>query len=363
MTSHLLVRNVAEMLQGGYSAGTLYPPINPFATEMLPVSDNHTLYVEQSGNQNGFPIIVLHGGPGGASSPFLRRLFDPSFYRIIAFDQRGAGQSTYTPGKQLEENLIFDLVGDIEKIRTKYGIGKWCVFGGSWGSTLAMTYAIKHPERVVALMLRGVYTGRDSEIDWFYGSFGAANLFPEMYEHFQAMPQLHPPVDGIYDGAYYVREYRRLMNGKNKRVSDEAQRRWAQLETFSDGFYVNLASTRQDGAFPKAKNLAMVENWYFLNGCGFPSKNWIFENLSHILRIPCVMVSARYDCDCPRKTAWEVFKTWELLHKKTRKGRSPELLTVPDANHVATDEKVTRALVATTDFFAFHLSGGLSGHA
>ncbi len=343
----LVSGGVNGWLQSAFSADELYPDITPYKTEMVPVSKNHTLYVEQSGREDGFPVIVFHGGPGGGSSPMWRRFFDPNFWRIVVFDQPGCGKSTYTAGNRLVDNLIFDLAGYVETIRKHLRIDRWAVYGGSWGSTVALTYAILHPEAVVAEMMRGIFMGRACEIEWFYGATGARNIFPEMWDRFVSAPGLLPE----QSGEYYVREYRKLLQDPVHQC--DAARRWSQWEEFCDHFRVDPTSVRNAGSFPSAMDVAVLENWYFLNRCGFPSDSWIFDNLHRIRHIPATFVSARYDSDCPKRTAWELHKAWP----------EAEMVSVHDANHVQTDPKVTRALRACTDYYAFRIGGGLSAHS
>ncbi len=352
--SLLLAPSVSAFLHSGFSRETAYPAITPYKTHFLQVSDVHTLYVEESGNANGFPVIVFHGGPGGASSPFWRTLFDPEFWRIIMFDQPGCGQSRYTEGGQLVGNLIMDQLGYIEKIRKHLKIEKWAVYGGSWGTTLGLTYGIVHKKRVVAEMGRGMFTARPSEIEWMYGSSGAANIWPEKWKDFVSAPGMEPGKNA----AYYVPRYRALMDDPDEAVRLDAARRWEQWEDFVFAFRLDLASVRSGGEAQSCFDEANLENWYFYNNCGFPKNedgtdcdNWILKNIEALKRIPCAFASARYDCDCPRTTAWDIKTAYPDL----------ELVDVFNGNHAGFDPPVVAATVGITNYFAYIFSGGLMG--
>jgi proline iminopeptidase len=309
---------------------------------MLPVSKRHTLYLEVSGNPDGIPVIVLHGGPGGSSSPFLRQLFNPQFYRIIIYDQRGCGNST--PFADLVENTTWDLVNDIETIRRFLGVEQWLVFGGSWGSTLALSYTIMHRKRVAGIVSRGIFWGRPCEIEWLYGKTGVRNVFPEKWDEFVA------GLKSDESAKHYLREYARLLNSADLAVQTEAARRWTEWEDYLARFRVDLAGVASSGLPKTARPMARIENHYFRNGCFFETPTWIPDNIdSELRKIPLVFAQGRYDMDCPRRTAWDLLKAWP----------EAEMITIPEAGHTASDEPVIRVLVNCTDWFALGFLGGV----
>ncbi|WP_347358235.1 prolyl aminopeptidase [Bdellovibrio sp.] len=308
-----------------------YPAIEPSNKGMLKVSDIHTLYWEECGNPQGKPVVFLHGGPGGGVAPDHRRFFDPKAYRIILFDQRGSGQST--PCAELRENSTWDLVKDIETVREMLKIDKWVVFGGSWGSTLALTYAITHPERVKALVLRGIFLCRPSEIKWFYQE-GASNIFPDVWdEYLKPIPQneRHDLV-----AAYYKR-----LTHENADVRLEAAKAWSKWEAATSRLIVDPKAVDEFDDPEYALSFARIECHYFTNNAFFKTNNWILENVDKIRHIPGVIVQGRYDVVCPATSAWELHKAWP----------EAKFTIIPDSGHAAAEPGTRSALIEATDSF------------
>lgn len=290
----------------------LYPHIEPFDQRMLDVGDGHTVYVEQCGNPNGRPVVVLHGGPGGGCSPAMRRYFDPEVYRVILFDQRGCGRSR--PHASVEANTTWHLVADIELIRETLGIGQWIAFGGSWGATLALVYAQAHPDRVAALVLRGVFLMTQSELDWFYGG-GAGRFWPDLWDRFETLIPEEERGD-------MIAAYHRRLFGQDRMTEIRFARAWVQWENA-------LASMASDGAGGEApadyaRAFARLECHYFHNG-GFLSPDLqILSNMDRISHIPGVIVQGRYDMICPPVSAFELARRWPnaRLHMVGRAGHA-----------------------------------------
>ncbi len=310
----------------------LYPALEPGRTEMLKVSDLHTIYVEQSGSQNGRPALALHGGPGGGLSPEMRRFFDPARFRIVMMDQRGCGRST--PNAEVRENTTWDLVADIERVRERYGIEKWLVFGGSWGSTLALAYAARHPERVAGLVLRGVFLLRRSEIDWFYQQ-GASWIFPDAYERYVAA--IPPEERGDLVAAFHTR----LMSPERE-TRLQAARAWARWEgeTISMAGPAGLPARFNEDRFVEA--FARIENHYFTNDGFFERDGWLLEQAPRLRAIPCRIVHGRYDMCTPLANAWELKRAWP----------EAELEIIADAGHSSLEPGIVDALVRATDWMA-----------
>lgn len=310
----------------------LYPPIEPYSTGKLPVSSIHTLYYEEAGNPNGKPVIFLHGGPGGGSIPLYRQFFNPQKWRIVLFDQRGCGQST--PHAELTENTTWDLVNDIETLRVHLSIEKWTVFGGSWGSTLALSYAQTHPERCSGLILRGIFMLRHKELQWFYQS-GASYLFPDAWEGYIAPIPVEERDDLI--SAYYKR-----LTSEDTKVRQEAAQAWSIWEASTSKLIPDegLVQRFSSGAFADA--FARIECHYFVNKGFFDSDRTLLDNVSHIRHIPSVIVQGRYDVVCPMTSAWELHRAWP----------EAELVIVNNAGHSATEPGITSALIEATDQFA-----------
>lgn len=308
---------------------TLYPEISAYHAAFLPVSDLHSLYYEESGNPQGRPVVFLHGGPGAGISPNQRRFFDPAFYRIILFDQRGAGRST--PNAELRDNTTWDLVADIEKLRAHLGIERWLVFGGSWGSTLALAYAVTHPDRVLGLVLRGVFLCRTSELAWFYRD-GASHVFPETWEKFIA--PIPPAERGDLVAAYY-----RRLTSPDVKVQVEAARAWNAWESSAVHLFPEVETKPEDVAH--TLSMGRIECHYMFNRAFMQSDTWLLERLSAIRHIPCRIVQGRYDMCCPATTAWEV----------SRALPQADLRLVTDAGHSAFEPGIASELVQATDDF------------
>jgi proline iminopeptidase len=312
---------------------TLYPPLEPYESGRLQVSPVHNLYYEQCGNSQGQPAIFLHGGPGGGLIPEYRQFFDPATYRVVLFDQRGAGQSR--PHASLDENTTWDLVEDIERLREHFGIERWLVFGGSWGSTLSLAYAETHPERVTALVLRGIFLCRPKEIDWFYqDGQGASAIFPDVWEEYMTVIPAAERNDMLH--AYH----RRLMSD-DQTVRLQAAKAWSVWEGSTSKLFPDEQLIRHSGEDQFALALARIECHYFVNNSFFPTDNYLIENVHKIRHIPAVIVQGRYDVVCPAMSAWDLHRAWP----------EAELQFVPDAGHSATEPGIVSALVEATDRF------------
>jgi proline iminopeptidase len=308
-----------------------YPEIDPYRWGHLKVSDLHDIYFEEGGNPEGKPVVFIHGGPGGGTDPSMRRFFDPKIWRIVLFDQRGCGKSL--PFSELTDNTTWDLVGDIEKLRHHLGISQWTVFGGSWGSTLALTYAITHPGQVKELILRGIFLLRKKEIDWFYQE-GASNLFPDAWAKYS---EVIPPAErNDYVGAFYKR-----LTSPEKAVRNAAAKAWSIWEGSTSKLHFDPKFVERFAADEFADAFARIECHYFINKGFFKEDNWILENAHKITHIPAWIVQGRYDVVCPATSAWE-------LHQKLPQS---ELFMIPDAGHSATEPAIRSKLIEATDFF------------
>jgi len=308
----------------------LFPALDPFDQRMLDVGDGHRVYVEQCGNPDGIPAIVLHGGPGGGCSPAMRRYFDPAEYRIVLFDQRGCGRSR--PHASVEANTTWHLIEDIERIRRTLGIGRWIVFGGSWGATLGLLYAQTHPERVAYLVLRGVFLMTRAELHWFYGG-GAGQFFPDQWGRFVAPIPQDERADLI--GAYH----RRLFSGDLPQETRFA-RAWA-------GWENALASIEHEGAPGEspadyARAFARLENHYFINDGFLETDGQILANIPLIADIPATIVQGRYDMICPPVSAWRLAERWSRA----------DLRMIPQAGHALSEPGISAELVRTTNAIA-----------
>ncbi|MFK8052322.1 MAG: prolyl aminopeptidase [Woeseiaceae bacterium] len=309
----------------------LYPAIEPYQSAMLDVGDGHQLYYEQSGNPKGKPVIALHGGPGGGSSADMRRFFNPSVYRIILVDQRGAGKST--PHASLENNTTWDLVADLEILREALEIRRWQVFGGSWGSTLSLAYAETHPERVTELVLRGIFMLRPKEIHWFY-QHGASELFPDRWQQYLA-----PIPEAEHDNL--LQAYHRRLTSEDESIRLEAARAWSVWEGATSFLHPNQTATLQFGEAMHALAMARIECHYFMND-GFMEPGQLIANIGRVRQIPAVIVQGRYDVVCPMISAWELHEAWP----------EADLQIIPDAGHSAFESGNASALVEATDRFA-----------
>ncbi|PWZ02588.1 putative proline iminopeptidase [Testicularia cyperi] len=310
----------------------LYPEIEPYESGHLDVDARHSLYYEWSGRKDGYPVVFLHGGPGGGVSGTDRRWFDPSHYRVLTFDQRGSGKST--PHADLTDNTTWDLVADIEKLREKWGIEKWHVFGGSWGSTLSLAYAQKHPDRVSALILRGIFTLRKSELQFFYQD-GASHLFPEQWETYR---------DGIPEAERddFITAYNKRLTSSDAEVRLDAARRWSTWETATCRLYVDHDQLKKGEEDNWALAFARIENHFFTNAGWMEDGQLVKrENVDKIRHIPTVIVQGRYDVVCPAKTAWDLHKTFP----------EAEFHMIPDAGHSAREAGIVDKLIRACDAF------------
>lgn len=312
---------------------TYYPPIEPFNTGRLQVGDGHELYFEESGNPNGKPVVFVHGGPGAGTDPKQRQFFDPSAYRIVLFDQRGCGKST--PFASLENNTTWHLVADMELLRTHLKIEKWQVFGGSWGSTLALAYAQTHPERCSELVLRGIFLLRKWEIDWFYQD-GTSHLFPDAWEKYlAAIPEAER---GDLVNAYY-----RRLTSADPKVRADAARAWSQWEGRTSYLLPNASYLSKTGEDAFADAFARIECHYFVNGGWVTGEKALLApaNIARMKHIPGVIVQGRYDVVCPMESAWALHRAWP----------EADLRVVEDAGHAAHEPGNLHELIEATDRF------------
>jgi len=310
----------------------LYPSIQPYNHFFLQVSDLHRVYVEECGNPDGRPIVFLHGGPGGGCDAVYRRFFDPEKYRIVLFDQRGAGRSE--PFAELRENTTWDLVADIERIREHLGIDRWAVFGGSWGSTLSLAYAETHPERCTHLFLRGIFMIRKKEIDWFYQS-GANRIFPDAWEAYEN----HIPENERDD---MLAAYHRRLTSEDRSVRMEAARIWSIWEGSCSRLHFDPSLVEKYGSEGFAEAFARIENHYFINRGFFQHDDQLLRNAHRLRGIPGVIVHGRYDVVCPLANAWDLHRVWP----------EAELHIIPDAGHSVTEPGVRSKLIEYTDRWA-----------
>jgi len=320
-----------ESRENEASRSKLYPSLEPYRSGRLQVSPIHNIYFEECGNPQGKPVVVLHGGPGGGCSPTLRRFFDPSVYRIVLFDQRGSGKST--PCACVEENTTWLLVDDMEILRKHLGIDKWMLFGGSWGSTLALAYAEMYPANVTEMVLRGIFLLRKSELNFFYQE-GASHIFPDAWEMFE---KFIPP----QERSDMMNAYRRLLTSDDPAKRKPACKEWTawELRTSCLRVSADLVGDVENDAFAEA--VARIEHHFFVNRGFFPNESYLLDNVYKIRHIPCVMVQGRYDMVCPMKSAWELHKAWP----------EAKLVVIPDAGHSALEQGIISELVRATDCF------------
>ena len=315
---------------------SLYPDIRPYATHQLDVGQGHTLYVEEVGNREGIPALFLHGGPGAGCEPYHRRFFDPERYRVILFDQRGCGRSR--PHAELQDNTSWHLVDDIERIREHLGIERWLVFGGSWGSTLGLAYAQTHPQRVSALILRGIFLCRPHEIAWFYQQ-GCSRLFPDYWEDFVA-----PVAPGQRD--HILQAYHELLTGDDELRRLAAAKAWSVWEGRCATLHPNPEVVEHFRDPHVALSMARIECHYFMHDA-FLRPNQLLEDAHKLAGIPGVIVHGRYDAICPVENAWQLHKAWP----------GSELSIQPGSGHSAGEPEISDALVRATRFFADKLAG------
>lgn len=308
---------------------SLFPEIEPYEKGYIKVSNLHKIYYEEVGNPNGKPILFLHGGPGAGLDPMNRRFFDPEFYRIILFDQRGCGNSK--PHAELKENTTWDLVEDIEKLREHCKIDKWVVFGGSWGATLSLIYSILHPRRVLGLILRGIWLSRKSEVEWLYQE-GASRFYPEVWEDYLKPISKEKRKD-------IVKAYYEIFSNGSEKEQIEAAKAWSIWEGSISKLIPSTDLIQSFGDPKNAIAIAKIECHYFINNMFAKSDNYILENTNKISHIPSIIVNGRYDLVCPIFTAWE-------LHKVLPKS---EFIVVDDAGHSATEPGIISELVKATE--------------
>lgn len=314
----------------------LYPPIEPFDQRMMDVGDGHRIYVEQCGNPDGLPVIVLHGGPGGGCSPAMRRYFDPAVYRVILFDQRGCGRSR--PHASVEANTTWHLIADIEQIRQELSIDTWVAFGGSWGATLALVYAQEHPDRVRELILRGVFLATQAELDWFYEG-GAGKFWPELWDRFaNLVPE--------EERHAMIAAYHKRLFSDDRLVQTRYARAWAGWENALASIDSNGAG--MDGPGDYARAFARLECHYFHNGAFLDDNTRILNRMDRIAHIPGVIVQGRFDMICPPASAHRLSQAWPA-------GR---LVMVPKAGHALSEPGISAELVRATDRIAQRRQAG-----
>ena len=309
-----------------------YPPIEPHRHGHLAVGDGHEIYWEECGNPIGKPVVFLHGGPGAGCDARARRFFDPGRYRIFLFDQRGCGRSR--PHASLEHNTTWDLVADIERLREHFGVERWQVFGGSWGSTLAIAYAETHPTRVSELVLRGIFLLRKKELDWFYQE-GASFLYADRFDEYVA------PIPPAERGDL-MRAFHRRLTGTNRAEAQAAARAWAVWEGATSYLLTDDDTVRKWGEDEFALAVARIECHYFVNGGFMKSESQLLDDIGRIRHIPAVIVQGRHDVVCPMFTAWDLHRAWP----------EAELRIVGDAGHSAFEPGNTDELIRATDRFA-----------
>lgn len=310
---------------------TLYPPIDPFETGMLDVGDGHTIYWERAGTRGAKPVVFLHGGPGGGIYETHRQLFDPAKYDILLFDQRGCGKSI--PHARLEANTTWHLVEDIERLRNLMGVDKWMVFGGSWGSTLALAYAQTHPERVSELILRGIYTLTKAEMDWYY-QHGVNQMFPEKWERFIAPI----PPEERHD---MIAAYNRRLTGDDEAAKLEAALAWSLWEGETITLLPDAHNSDMFAEDHFAIAFARIENHFFLNR-GWLEEGQLLRDAHKLAGIPGAIIHGRYDQPCPMRIAYELSKVWP----------DADFMPIEGAGHAYNEPGILDALIRTTDRFA-----------
>ncbi len=309
-----------------------YPEIEPYQSGMLKVSSLHSIYYEEVGNPQGKPIIFVHGGPGGGIDPSFRRFFDPKRWRVILFDQRGCGKSL--PFSELKENTTWDLVSDMEQLRQELKIEQWTVFGGSWGSTLGLAYAISHPEKVTGLILRGIFLLREKEIRWFYQE-GASFIYPDAWAKYLAPIPLSERHDLVT--AFYKR-----LTSNDQKVKSEAAKAWSIWEGSTSKLFTDPAFVERFAGDEFADAFARIECHYFMNKGFFEEDGWLLKNVHRINHLPAWIIQGRYDVVCPATSAYELHDAWPIS----------QLFIMPDAGHSASEPSIKSKLIEATDYFA-----------
>jgi proline iminopeptidase len=326
------VRAVISQYATAMPQHTLYPEIEPWNVGRLPVSALHELYFEECGNPDGKPVVFLHGGPGAGCSPKSRRFFDPARYRIVLFDQRGCGRST--PHAELSDNTTWHLVDDLERLREHLGIDRWQVFGGSWGSTLALAYAQTYPERVTELVLRGIFMLRRWELEWFYQQ-GSDAQFPDAFEDYlAAIP--------VAEHGDLMSAYHRRLTSPDPEVQLAAARAWTTWESRTSFLVPDTSHVDATLEARFALAFARIECHYFVNAGFFDHDGQLLANVARIRHIPTVIVQGRYDVVCPPRSAWDLHRAWP----------EAQLELIADAGHSAFEPGIASALIAATDRFA-----------
>lgn len=305
----------------------LFDPLKPFVTHHLQVDDTHALYVEECGNPGGLPVVFLHGGPGAGCAPYHRQFFDPEVYRIVLFDQRGCGKST--PHASLKNNTTWDLVADLEQIRQFLKIEQWVVFGGSWGSTLALLYAETHPQSVSGIIVRGIFLARDKDVQWFYQE-GTNRLFPDYWEKFiQPIPES--------DRGHMIEAYHKQLTGDDEVKKLRAAKAWSIWEGMTATLQADDAVINSFSNSHSALSIARIECHYFMNQCWL-TENQILQDIEKIRHIPAFIVHGRYDVICPVEQAWELASVWP----------EADLSIIADAGHAVVEAGITQALLRAT---------------
>jgi len=316
----------------------LYPSLEPYRSGLLRVGGGHEVYFEECGNPQGEPALVVHGGPGGGSNPTMRRYHNPKHYRIVLFDQRGCGRST--PHASLTENTTWHLVDDMEKLRAHLGIERWQLVGGSWGSTLALAYAERHPERVTAMILRGIFLLRRRELEWFYQE-GCSWLFPDAFEAYQR-------VIPVSERGDMIRAYYKRLTDPDREVQLSAARAWSIWEGTTLSLLQDPDRIRLFGAEAYAVAFARIECHYFINGGFFERDGQLLTDADRVRNVPGTIVHGRYDVVTPVKNAWDLKRVWPRA----------DLRIVPDAGHAMTEPGIVHELVSATRRFA-RFDGGV----
>lgn len=303
----------------------LFPEIEPYKTGFLKVTNLHNVYYELVGNPQGIPVVFLHGGPGGGIAKSYRRYFDPKYYNVVLFDQRGCGQST--PHAELKENTTWTLVADIETLREHLQLEKWLVFGGSWGSTLALAYAVKHPERITDLVLRGIFLGRPQELKWFYQE-GTSRIYPDAWEGYLA--PIPPAERGDLMASYYKR-----LTSEDKAVRVEAAKAWSVWEASTSKLYQDPVAMSDFGEEEFSLAFARIECHYFVNNMFFETDNFLLQNVPRMRHIPCHIVHGRYDVVCPVENAWDLKRAWP----------EASLHIIQDSGHSLSEKGITSRIL------------------